>query len=426
MIKTLGELISRFLEHEKPRLAEYSSLIEHPTMIGDMYEGLTREIASRALPSGSDLRVVKGKIATLNPVLAFSKQIDCMIVEGEGAQLPFSQDWIYPVDKVIMIVEVKKSLYKGDLIESLNLFSHFFHHVYEPKTMVQNLLFDAWRSIYGTNLPSKEDLEGLDGFAQALYHSLVLEANMPVRVVIGYEGYKTEKSLREGLVGVFEERRATSPVSLPSLIVCGDSSLLKFNGMPYGAPVDPIEKSWPFYGSRSSRSIQLFLELLWTRLSYYHGYSSSVFGDDLDLEAFKRFLDGRPALDEHNVHIGWHIDVCQPADIDSMDETDIPWTPQVITEVEYAILTPLCQGKDVLSTDVHLLEYLAQSNTTVQDVADSLKQKRLAYLNGQIFRLLAEELKIAFVSDLGCVAADDYSGRFTRWLKNRGLTPFAA
>ena len=296
----------------------------------------------------------------------------------------------------------------------------------EPKTMVPKLLSDAWRSIYGTNLPSKEDLEGLDGFAQALYHSLVLEANMPVRVVIGYEGYKTEKSLREGLVGVFEERRATSPVSLPSLIVCGDSSLLKLNGMPYGAPVDPIEKSWPFYGSRSSRSIQLFLELLWTRLSYYHGYFSSVFGDDLEIEVVKRFLDSRLAFDDHNVHIGWHIDVYQPEDIDSIDEMDIPWMPQVITEIECTILSQLCKGRDVLSTDVDLLEYLAQSNTTVQEVADSLKQKRLAYLDDQLFRLLTEELKIAFVSDLGCLAEDDYSGRFTRWLKKRGLTPFAA
>lgn len=425
MIKTVGDLIHSFIEHEKEELGNYT-FIDHPTMIGDMYEGLTHEMASRALPlrSNSDLRVVSGKVIGRSGSL--SNQIDCMIVEGEGRQIPYTKNWIYPSEQVLMMIEVKKSLYKSELNDAIDLFFHYFNDVFQPKDMVQTLLCDAWRSIHGTDLPSKESINDLDETSQALYHALVCEANMPVRIVIGYDGYKTQETLRDGLVAIIQDRISkkipgVSPVVLPNLIVAGDSSLIKLNGMPYGAPLEAANQSWPFYGSRGTRAIHIFLELLWTRLNYFYGYSSSIFGDDLDLEAVRQFLKTRPAFID-KIHAGWHIDVYEPSEFSSDDEQDKPWSPHPLTKAEYAILYPLCNGRKVDSRDMDLLEFLAIEGVSLQEVAESLKQKRLASLEGDCFRLLTENLMLGFVPGLGCVGADNNSGRLTRWLEQRGFT----
>lgn len=78
-------------------------------MIGGMYEGLTKEIVEKSLFDGMNLRVVSGKIT--NQVDGkLSDQIDCMVVIGNGTKLPYSGDYIYDIDQVIMVIEVKKNL----------------------------------------------------------------------------------------------------------------------------------------------------------------------------------------------------------------------------------------------------------------------------------------------------------------------------
>ncbi|WP_413227377.1 DUF6602 domain-containing protein [Bacillus altitudinis] len=53
-----------------------------------------------------DLRVVSGQIINKNKDI--SSQIDCMIVEGEGRQIPNTNDFIYDISQVIAVIEVKK------------------------------------------------------------------------------------------------------------------------------------------------------------------------------------------------------------------------------------------------------------------------------------------------------------------------------
>jgi hypothetical protein len=48
-----------------------------------------------------------------------SRQIDVMVVHGDGERIPHTDHWIYPVNKVIAVIEVKKSPYKKDLADAL-------------------------------------------------------------------------------------------------------------------------------------------------------------------------------------------------------------------------------------------------------------------------------------------------------------------
>jgi hypothetical protein len=200
-----------------------------------------------------------------------------MVVHGDGERIPHTDHWIYPVNKVIAVIEVKKSLYKKDLADALELLADFSRRIAEPKSIQVNLLRDAWRGIHGTELPSRDGLRVLPEPDQMLYHLLVVEATQPVRVVLGFEGYRSERALRAGLVDALTERpqgRGFGPMALPSLVLARESSLIKLNGMPFVGPYDSARGAWYFYGSRGVNSMQSLLELPWTRLNYYFGASS--------------------------------------------------------------------------------------------------------------------------------------------------------
>jgi hypothetical protein len=62
MIRTLADLLNALISKETARLEECSSELSHAGLIGDMYEGLTKDILNRSLFEQHDIRVVDGQI----------------------------------------------------------------------------------------------------------------------------------------------------------------------------------------------------------------------------------------------------------------------------------------------------------------------------------------------------------------------------
>lgn len=86
MIDSVAQLLEGILATQLPILGEESKRLQNPGMIGDMYEGLTRDLMERAVFDGLGLRIAKGKIR--NSAGDLSRQIDCMIVVGGGEPIP--------------------------------------------------------------------------------------------------------------------------------------------------------------------------------------------------------------------------------------------------------------------------------------------------------------------------------------------------
>jgi len=99
MIRSLADLLSALVSKGRDELDEYSSQLTHSGLIGDMYEGLTKEIFNRSIFEGLDLRVVDGQIRGAPGQL--SKQIDCMIVHGDADQIPYTTSYVYPIERVL-------------------------------------------------------------------------------------------------------------------------------------------------------------------------------------------------------------------------------------------------------------------------------------------------------------------------------------
>src|SRR5579863_5493450 len=107
MITNLADLLGELARAEAEKLGKND--IKHPTLIGGMYEGLTRELLVRSVPDGLDLQVVGGLVVDGRG--GTSGQIDCMLVHGTGTPVPYSPGtYKWHVKDVLAVFEVKKNL----------------------------------------------------------------------------------------------------------------------------------------------------------------------------------------------------------------------------------------------------------------------------------------------------------------------------
>jgi hypothetical protein len=114
MIRNVAELL-RTLQLKEMELIEKSGISHAPT-IGEQYEGLTKNILDLMIPSSLNLKVVSGFVEGIDGSL--SGQIDCMLVQGEGHQIPHSASYKWPVRDVLAVFEIKKTLFSEELTDA--------------------------------------------------------------------------------------------------------------------------------------------------------------------------------------------------------------------------------------------------------------------------------------------------------------------
>jgi hypothetical protein len=399
------------MEAESRLLAEQN--IKHTGLIGDMYEGLTAELLERAIPSRLDLRVASGVIENLEGKQ--SRQIDCMLVEGAGTPIPHTGKMKYPLGQVLAVVEVKKRLYYDDLEDAYqNLFS--VTDLIELRSVAGEAIRSPFELITGLEWPGLAGIPAMSVHHQQVHHTLVWEVMLPVRMVLAYDGFKTERTLRTKfwkLIGDNIGVKGFAPAWLPNLVACGDRSLVKLNAMPYATS---RTDRWDFYGSYSGNPLLLLLELVFTRLTFTHKLSVEVFGEDLTGESVNRFLAGS-AIDKAGA-VGWVVEQI-PLKGQSKPNAEYDWEPYVLDQAEYVLIYELCSGREVDVTEPELLAFLGERGRTIEDIGESLRDKRLATVRDNRLVLLTHKCGCAIVPPGQYVAAEDKSGRFSRWLKRR-------
>jgi hypothetical protein len=237
MINTIAQLLVELKTKEVELLKQYS-IIKHPPLIGDMYEGLTEEILNRAVFKDLNLMVCGGKIK--NDKNEFSSEIDLMVVSGEQEKIPYTNKYICKIEDVIPVIEVKKNLFSDNIQGAYeNLLSVLKVNIpREGEPYMGRLIHDAFTSICRTDFQKNEDLELLPEGMQMIYHMIRLEAFHPIRIVWGYNGFATEESLRKGFYNYLAKNITTSaekvkkgfsPLSFPTQIICGNHTLKMFS-----------------------------------------------------------------------------------------------------------------------------------------------------------------------------------------------------
>jgi len=243
-----------------------------------MYEGLTSELLNLALPPTLEqLRVVSGFITSLDG-LKMSGQIDCMIVIGEGTQVPYTEAFKYPIQKVIAVFEVKKRSNKKDYVDAIDHLVRLCDLL--PDHLPAGHLSDeAMGRLLGYR-PWHGDLHQLkrnqDQFA---FRSATLSAYLPLRVIISYHGYSRPETLPRIIEKYLHKEDLSINIigELPDFILDGDRAFVKLVGLPYAIPIR--DGVWLWFASNEDRPLLSLLECLMWRLIPYMDRNFPAFAD---------------------------------------------------------------------------------------------------------------------------------------------------
>lgn len=297
MIKNASELLTSFIAAERKKLESIN--MPHMPTLGSAYEAIANGgIESEfVLPPNLDLRVVSGFIEGL------PNQIDGMLVRGEGTRYGLTDQFIYPIDQILCVLEVKKTLNKADLVDGIQhlaavqrLFQDRFPARLEGEEQFGfNLARESYEKITGRTGPrSDAALDALPVPDRLLFGALARQLYAPVTVLLGFDGYGTEHGLRRAMQRIVDSNVGIdsnmTPERLPSLITAGNFSLVKCTGRPYLArgPND----AWVLQASARHNVARILLEFLWTKISFFCDIGMP-FGPDLDHENLKELLLAR-------------------------------------------------------------------------------------------------------------------------------------
>ena len=165
-----------------------------------MYEGLTRDILQRALPPGLGLPVVDGFV--IDGTGGRSGQIDGMLVRGKGVEIPYTGQFEWHVKDVLAVFEVKKTLTADNISDAYDQMAGVmscFCNWYK----VERFSLDDWSpafrtfaEITGQIVPPPDQWDSMDPTLSNILFTLRAEQFAPLRIILGYGGYKTESGLR--------------------------------------------------------------------------------------------------------------------------------------------------------------------------------------------------------------------------------------
>jgi len=416
-IDTLSDLLEAFVDSQNKVLDAMN--IKHPTTIGCMYEGLSKDVLQSALFKGVDLRVISNSF-----IKGCDFEFDVMIVEGDGERIPYTDRFIYNANQVLVVLQVKKTLYGKDLKDSFaNL--QFIVDQYDnvkPEPWMNKMFVDSLRGVCGKT-PEAYVKNELDLYEDTVSQSLRCESYLPLRIVWGYNGFSSEHSLRESFIQFLRENLSTEeqkvkgfgPNNYPNLIICDDYTILKMDGMPFIAPLDE-NGWWTFLTTSHYNKMRFLLESLWTRLSYKYSLPQEIFGEDLQKEPATVFLRIRYKRDE--TAEGWEYDYWPSSDKQLNDNYDVEeWRPVEIDKAQFSVLRVMSRkGKVNWADDKALHNYvISVGYSSIEEFVKKFCETRLVCCEGDYLKYLTDECVCVCCGEKW-YAADNKDNRLMNWV----------
>ncbi|WP_141566377.1 DUF6602 domain-containing protein [Pseudonocardia sp. N23] len=424
MIRSFADLLQEVMRRESAVLADVK--VKHAPTIGEMYEGLSKKLLATTFPADLDLRVVSGFVADGDNL---SGQIDCMLVRGAGNRIPYTQEFVWSAPDVLAVFEVKKTLTgraMSDAFEHLKTVRRIEQvaldaGTYDSRSYTMKLTDRTFAQMTGKVKPPQQEISSLSPSDQILLSILTLERISAILVVVGYDGFKTERGFRNSLIKHLSVNLMThgfSPLHFPTLMISGKFALVKANGLPYMTTLK--DGRWPFYLSTSANPLVVLLELLWTRIEADFPVAMP-WGEDLEIENLNRFIDGRVC--ELNDQTGWEYSYVDAAESTFLDRepTEI-WEPVELNAQQGIFFLSLHKSGPVALHDPLLARLAADAGVEADVFISSLVETTMVAVRNQELVPITEEFTIVHMPDGRTVAADNSTGRLTRWVLARSRT----
>ncbi len=408
MINSVKDLLDSIMNQGKDEISKYL-FIKHGPTIGAMFEGLTKELMEKAIFMNLDLKVCSGFIT--NDKKEQSKQIDCMIVNGDGQKMPFTNEYIYHINQVVAVIEVKKNLFGKELdLAYKNLLS--VKDIMEPnQDMAIERLEQAYENVAGKKLPLPQEVNRLTETEQYLYHALVVESYLPARVTFGYDGFSTEKSFREAYYQYISKNINTKGygyTSMPSILISGKNSIIKTNGLPFAISGSILKKGeWFSMGSSNGSPLYFLLYIIWTRLYYlFPNLPENIF-DNTEIAI-------NPLLKAKGCSHGWEYTYCDYA----LDESyEGEWKPIEISLMSNALLKMIQNGSKITTDNKDVIDFCSDNGEKFEEIVSDLEFKRIIYVENNLVRVLPEEW-LTVIYNGTHYFGDNFNNRMLEWYEN--------
>lgn len=416
-IDTFSDLLNAFFDKQNEILQAQD--VSHPTTIGAMYEGLSENILKVSIFDAIDLRVIKNSF-----IKGCSTEFDVMIVEGEGEVIPYTDRYWYPAQQVLAVVQVKKNLYGADLKDSFaNLqFIIDYYRDAEPEPWMNRMFIDAVKGVIGKT-PAAYKEGNLNEFEEMVWHSLRCESFLPLRIVMGYNGFASEYNFRKSFVDFLQKNRSSEenrvagfgPNNYPNLIICDDYTMIKMDGMPFISRLDD-EYWWTFYATSHYNKMRFFVESLWIRLTYKYSLGADVFGEDLQKEPASVFLRFR--YQKENYAEGWALDYWDISDKNLKNNDEVEeWEPVEVDCAQQVLLSDIGRKGQLKWKDNKDLEAFVIENgySSIEDFVNKLCSTGLACKEGDYLKMLTENC-VCVTNGGKWYAADTKDNRLMNWM----------
>ncbi|WP_242673017.1 DUF6602 domain-containing protein [Azotobacter chroococcum] len=423
-------MLELFIQEETKKIAGVR--MPHMPTLGSAYEEVTKQGIDRdfSIPKHLELSVVSGFISIGGEMLP--EQVDCMLVYGAGEKYGLTNQYIYDIENVLCIFEVKKTLRKQDYIDAIDHLAsirkkyaaHFEHRLihegYEPDITSARRHFsqitgkiapEAYRNIH--DLPEDEGI---------LFYCLVQETLAPISIIHGYDGYKTEQGLRSAFLDILEEKKRIGPgigiPSMPSLVTSGQYCLVKGNGIPFLAIADKNE--WVALFSTRHNSAKLILELIWSKISLFFD-RKMPWNDGLHMDNIEPLLMAKAV--RVGDRAGWMYNSIEPKEKYLKRDDDKSWEPEYLNQAEVSAIKIMAMRGGYLPLDEGMNEYLQKNyGKTIQEITESLILTRLFMRDGEYIRPVQSHTHLVTTDDGSGYVCNEIE-RFDIWCKEKGIEP---
>lgn len=315
---------------------------------------------------------------------------------------------------VIAVIESKKTLYSKDLTDGYQEIRSV-DDVHKVRPMALAGFDQAYRDIVGQAPPNPGDIAKEPLALQMVYCALVAEHNLPLRVILGYDGFASEKNFRESFVGFLEKNigaRGFGPVNFPNLMISGDYSLVKLSGQPYAARMEGM--SWHCLASTKYNPTQLLLEHLWDRLQYHHPLPQDIWGDGLSYARVTPLI--KAVCIQEGEKVGWDYTSLNISDADlKMIPAEEDWSPTFVGFAAYTVFSQLMK-KDVDTSHPAFRQLCESHGYSVGELIAELIQTGLVACDGLKLYPLTTVGRAGTLPDGRYFIGDDVDGDLTTWL----------
>jgi len=415
LIKTLADILQGIVKKEKAILDEIN--IPHGPTIGDMYEGLTSALLATALPDDLNIEIGTGFITDGHNNL--SHEVDCIIATAPGTPIPYTEKSTYHIKDVLAVFEVKKTINPSefeDSFEKMRSVKHLLSSWIDndrPKFISNHPMVErAYKGIRFKIPPielNKDDLES------HIFSILQIERLCPARIIIGYDGWVKESTLRNNLYSYLEGKSTGYGVaSFPDLIISGENTLVKVNGFPYMLS-EPSDE-WPFICSTHCNPILPMLEILWTKLSLNHKVGN-FWGDDINMESMTPCLWG--TLINKDGKFGWSYRFSNLKESNlSATPAYTSWEPTEISLEQHVAFGILAHSEEISLEDENFINFIQESKLDFDAFIDDMVGTGMVTITNNKLVFISTECTTC-ISDGKFYVADNYDGRLTAWTKHK-------